>query len=364
MTAPAEPKQPALQPAQPAGTAIPQIATPKPIPPAVVVSSIPARIAAPPPKPPEQIFELAAPSTLPPEFRGVVYETGMRGVGKSFLAAQAENPVNVIFWDFEEKGSGIDAQLHFGKYVSMYAEATRKFGMDFKPIQLMEVIRPELAAIPKGRYSVMVIDNIEPLETAFYNEVKKFPMNYGIKPQNAENGSFGGAWPGVNYLVSGFLNTVYSKGIKLVIVTAHLKQVWSPTGPIPNKFKPKGVERWHELSILSLVLLTAESAPIPSALVQKEQLASTRFNEETGEVEVVRRLPLRIPKCTFAEIKKYLREPADINNPKEGEVPLDSETNPYSDRFSKDQLAYLTAAAQAQAAGRISEGDAPPEGGK
>lgn len=330
-------------------------------PPKQAIPAIPSRIIQPLAKPVEQTQELAAASILPPELRGVCYLTGMRGVGKSFLSAQADNPANVIFWDFEEKGSGIDEQLHFGQYTSMSSEAARTFGMDYAPIQLYELIKGKAQAIPKGRFSVMVLDNLEPLETALYQQVKKYPMNYGISAKNAESGAYGGAWPGVNYLVSGFLNLIYSKGIRLVIVTAHLKNVWAPTGPIPNKFKPKGVDRWHELSILSLVLLTAESAPVPSALVQKEQLAKASFNIETGEVEVQRRLPLRISKCTFAEIRRYLKEPADINNPAKGESPTDEETNPFSDKFSKDQLAYLTAAANAQAAGR-QEGEGTPEG--
>lgn len=299
-------------------------------------------------------------SILPPELRGLCYLTGQRGVGKSFLAAQADIPDNVLFWDFEEKGSGIDAQLHFGKYLSISALAASQFGMEFKPLQMMEVVRAQLNQVENQRYTVAVVDNIEPLETAFYNEIKKYPAQYGINIKNAESGSFGGAWPGVNYLVSGFCQRLYSRGIRLIIVTAHLKNVWSSTGPIPNKFKPKGVERWHELSVLSLVLTTAENAPIPSGLVQKEQLASTLFNEETGEVEVRRRLPLRIPKCTFAEIKRYLREPADLVSPKLGEVPSNDETNPYNDRFSHEQLAYLTAAANAQAAGR-NEGEGEPK---
>jgi hypothetical protein len=294
-------------------------------------------------------------SILPAEFRGVAYLCGPRGVGKSFLASQADIPDNVLFFDWEEKGSGIDVQLHFGRYLSMSSLASRKFGLDHKPAQVMEILREQLNQIPKDRFTVAVIDNIEPMEAAFAAEAKKYPMQYGISPKNAESGAFGGIYPAVNYMVSGFVNNLYAKGVKLVIVTAHLKAVWSSTGPIPNRFKPKGVERWQELSILSLVLMTAENAPIPSAIVQQEQLASTKYNEETQEIEVTRRLPLRIPKCTFAEIRRYMREPADLKNPKAGEVPTSEETLPYSDRFSHEQLAYMTAAANAQAAGRPEE---------
>jgi len=317
--------------------------------------SLPHRVDKPLPPMPNIGQAVERKTILPAEMRGLVYLTGMRGVGKSFLASQADIPDNVLFWDFEEKGSGIDAQLHFGRYISVSALAANKFGMDFKPDQMWQVINEEINKVELGRYSVAVIDNLEPLENAMLNQVKKYPMQYGISVSNANSGAFGGAWPGVNYLVSGFCNRLYSRGVRLIIVTAHLKSVWSATGPIPNKWKPKGVERWHELSILSLVLTTAENAPVPSGLVQKEQLASTTFNEESGEIEVVRRLPLRLPKATFAAIRGYLKEPANLANPAKGEIPSDEETLPYSDRFSKDQLAYLVESAKAQAAGRPSE---------
>ena len=286
-------------------------------------------------------------SILTKEFRGVMFLTGHRGVGKSFLAAQADAPENILFLDFEEKGAGIDAMLNFGRYESITSIAAKEHGAMYKPSQLFEVIKNVTNDIEPNKYTVAVLDNIQPFEEAMLAAVKLNSVSFGIDPKNAASGAYGGAWPAVNGLVSGFCNKLYSKGIRLVIAIAHMKQPWSSSGPIPNKWKPKGVERWHELSILSLVLIPGDFPPIPSALVQKEQLGLLAYDPEKGEHTIQRRMPLRLSKATFAEIRRYLKEPADLAKPMEGEVPTNEETKPYSDKFDREQLEYLKVAAQA-----------------
>ena len=263
-------------------------------------------------------------------------------------AATADLSENVCFIDGEQKGSGIDSQLHFGKYISLLSEAANQYGPTFKPIDLYQTLDKTLRAIPQNKFTVCVLDNIAPIEEALLAEVKREPRAYGIDPAKAISGAFGGAWPGVNNLVSGYCNALYAKGIRLIIATAHIKAVWASGGQVPNKFKPKGVERWQELSILSLVLIPGDYSPVPSALVMKEQLGQLTYNATSDEFEIRRRLPQRLPKATFAEIRRYLREPADLSSPLKGEVPTDEEIDPFNDKFSKDQLAYMRAAAEAQ----------------
>lgn len=204
---------------------------------------------------------LARPTNLPPEMRGVVYVTGRRGIGKTFLAAQADVPDNIAFFDFEEKGSGLDAMLHFGLYRSLTSVAAAKYGPTYKPSHLFEVIKDAFNELETGRYTVAVLDNIQPFEEALLAEVKRDPRAYGIDQANANSGAFGGAWPGVNNLVSGFVDLLHSKGVQLVIAIAHVKAVWAVGGQVPNKFKPKGVERWQELSILPWSSCPASIAP-------------------------------------------------------------------------------------------------------
>ena len=287
-------------------------------------------------------------SILPPDMQGVMYETGLRGVGKSYLATQADIPDNILYLDFEEKGSALHAQLGFGAYYSVIAMAAEKFGPEFKPDQLYTLIKGLVVNVPKDRFTVAVLDNIQPLEEAFAAEVRRQPLAYGISQQNAATGKFGGVWPGVNGLVSGFCNALYAKGVRLIIAIGHLKSVWASEGVVPNKYRAKGVERWQELSILSLTLIPGENAPVPSALVQKEQLGRLVYDAEQKRHIIQRRLPQRLPSATFHDIRHYLEHPADLRSPAPGEVPTDAERAPYTDKFNKEQLSYLQLLLRAQ----------------
>lgn len=104
--------------------------------------------------------------------------------------------------------------------------------------------------------------------------------------------------------------------------------------------------------------MPGEYRPIPAALVQKEQLGLIAFNPETRQHEIRRRLPLRLPKATFAEIRRYLHVPADLTRPASGEVPTAAEVDPFSDKFSREQLEYMRLAAKIEA--NEEQGEFPP----
>lgn len=282
-------------------------------------------------------------SILPPEMRGVMFISGYRGVGKTFLAAQADIPSNVAFFDFEEKGSSLNAQLHFGLYRPLTQEVAELMGSDAGPGSLFPAITSAFSGLEKDRYTVAVLDNIKPLEDAARWAVEQNPQRYGLNVGNVRSGRFGGAWPGVHYIVSNLCDVLQSRGVQLIIATSHVRSRWGGGGPIPGKYNIRGVDRWQELSILTLILFQAEHSPIPSALVQKEQLGSIQYDESLQEFVIKRRLPLRLPQATFAQIKHYLRTPADLRNPSEGEVPSKEEIDPFDEKLSREQLAYIMA---------------------
>jgi len=282
-------------------------------------------------------------SILPPEMRGVMFISGYRGVGKSFLASQADIPANVIYVDLEEKGSGIHEQLHFGSYRPLTREVAQEKGEDAGPGDLYPALTDTFSSIEQDRFTVAVIDNIKPLEDAARHAVEADPKKFGVSLSNVRSGRFGGAWPGVHYIVSNLMDILQSRGIRLIIVTAHIRPRWGGAGPIPGKYNLRGVDRWQELSILTLILIHGEFAPIPAALVQKEQLGLIQYDSEAEDFIVKRRLPLRIPSCTFSEIRRYLREPADIRDPQPGEIPTADETSPFDAKLSTEQMAYIMA---------------------
>ena len=271
-------------------------------------------------------------SILLPEMNGVMFIGGRRGVGKSYLASTADNPKNVCFVDFEEKGNGIHYQLGFGAYHSLLPDAN-----------LYQNVLNVINQIEQDKFTVIIFDNVSILEDAMKAEAKKnasiYAKEFGLSQSNISTGRFGGASAVVNKLISYKISApLHSKGVKLIIGTAHAKPFWASAGPIPNKWNILGADRWQDLAVLNLILVNGDNPPVPSAIVKKEQLGFIRFDEDKGEFETGRRLPYRIPTCTFKAIKNYLIEPANLDDPAKGEVVSEVEYAAYSDELTNEQL--------------------------
>ena len=293
-------------------------------------------------------------SMLPKEMHGVMHVTGNRGIGKSFLCAQADFPKNILFMDYENKGKGIDEQVDFGGYYAV----TRS--VDSNPLGVYKETMRIIESIEPGQFTVAVLDNISHLELALRAEanydIERYAKEYNLNLTNIKKGRFGGLSSVVNFLISDQIcNRLHAKGIQLIAITSHVKARWGSSGPIPNKKRIKGADRWQELSILSLVLVPGSFAPEPAAIVMKEQLGvisipdPAKMSDDEYEAyqqgkaghHVRRRLPLRLPRATFQAIRHYLHNPADLNKPEDGETPTEEEQLPYDDKISEAQIAYM-----------------------
>jgi len=294
-----------------------------------------------------------ASSILPRELKGVMYVSGYRGIGKSFLAAQADLPQNIAFFDYENKGEGIDAALNFGLYlpITQMAAGRGLLGVYEETIRALENLE-------KDTYTVLVLDNISPLEGGMNAEAGRnagrYAALYGLNEKNIRSGRFGGTRSVVNYMVSDKVcSMAHAKGVDLVVATAHVKERWGAAGPIPNKYAVKGADRWQELSILTLILIPGDTPPVPAALVQKEMLGviSLPTNISPDVIQAVldgddghivkRRLPFRIPQCTFQRVRWYLKHPANLDSPAAGESPTLEEADPFSAKLSKEQFSIM-----------------------
>lgn len=282
-----------------------------------------------------------AQSILPSEMRGVMTISGYRGIGKSFLAMQADNPANIAWFDFENKGRGINASAGFGLYRALTQEAAGK-----NPVSLFGIAMKAFAELEQDRFSVVVLDNISPLELAMKAEARRdaagYSKRFGLVASNIVSGRFGGASAVVNYMVSSMISDVlHSRGVNLIIAISHISPKWAPSGPIPGKYHKKGADRWEELSILSLMLVPGDHPPVPSAIVSKEQLGFVQWDNEKREWNIRRRLPERLPKATFSEIRRYLAE-GDFANMTQDEMSRVDEVEPFLDTLSKEQLSFVT----------------------
>jgi hypothetical protein len=296
-------------------------------------------------------------SILPDEWRGVTKTTGYRGVGKSYFASQIENPSLKAFFDFEKKGEGIDAKLHFGLYVPVTERASGG------SVGVFDTFMAEVAKIKDNQFTHVILDNTAPLEQAMKSEAArnadKYSKQFGLDANNIRANRYGGQGGVVNYLISEICNSLWTKGVKLISVTSHIKPRWSGGVQVVNSFNVKGADRWDELSILALVLIPGGFAPIPAALVMKEQLGVIEFNEESSSFDVHRRLPYRLPKATPAAIKEYLLHPANLVEPSTGETPTDDEVQPFREKLSREQIKIVLAEIENEQASVIT---AKPQG--
>lgn len=287
---------------------------------------------------------------MPPQMRHVVLVTGHRGAGKTTFMLQLESPENILFLDFESKGEGLALPLGVENYFSVCDECCEVYGFGYRAYHTFRRVKQILEECPKDRFTTLILDNAGVLQDGCLEEVKLDSEKFGIDPERAEKGSWGGAWPGVKFLLRGLFQLAKSKGIRLIAASFQPGKAWGEKAPLINKFKISDVKEWHDMSILSLVLGpgTEKGFPAPSALVFKEQLGQLSFDRETKQHVVKRVLPLKLPIATPAEIYRYLREPANLKSPQPFERPEDGELDPWSPTFGKEQLKTILALAKLQ----------------
>lgn len=308
---------------------------------------------------------IKVPTILPDVFRGVGFVTGYRGIGKSFLAAQADFAPNIAFLNCDsDKGEGIKAQNNFGLFKSLTKDPKV---LREGPLGLYDVLMDTIQNLEMDRYTVLVIDNIADIQLALDAEAvrnrSRYAKEYGLDPSKIARNAWGQQKAVSNFLISKVCNIIHSRGVRLVLVTTHIKPQWAGGQQVPNKWRVKGYDRWQTLSILTLILIPGDKPPVPSALVQKEQLGiirslnpdemtpeqvdAIRRGEESGH-QTMRRLPRRIPICTFQSLRRYLEHPADLSDPAEGEMPTFEESDPFDSKLSKEQFDFVRRAQLAQ----------------
>ena len=295
---------------------------------------------------------------LPPELHGVMFVTGYRGIGKSFLASQADLPSRIAFFDFESKGAGIDSQLHFGLYRAFNQETRNA-------LEMYDAMYAAFSELEDGAYTVAVLDNIAHMELALQAEAirnaSRYGNEYGLDAGKIKRNAWGQLHACVNALLGATCSLLHSRGVRLIVATSHIKAAWAGGQQVPNKWRIKGHDRWQELSILTLILVPGDNPPVPAAIVQKEQLGTITLDEGAlteaqieamlrgeGGHTVARRLPRRIPGCTFQQLRWYLAHPADLDSPADGEALRHEEADPFSSTLSKEQIALVTLALQQQ----------------
>lgn len=275
----------------------------------------------------------------------IVVVTGPYGSGKStFTLGTGAQPERTLVIDFEKSQKSFAQQLPI-TYIDMQSILADKYPNGYKSIQLFDETVNCLDAVEPGRYDVIVLDNASMLEDGILAYVEGHAQEFGHS-QGQYNSMNGLKWGDVKNKYSQLLTRWASK-TKMIFVVVHLRDKWAGNSIVKDAFgrpvqEPKGKETLDMLSSLFVWLDTGPGG-IPSARVLKCRTDRKVFvtdpenppadipkryikelNGEPGLVSVPI-LPLRLPKCTWAAIREYMRHPADLAHPKDGEMPTDAQ---------------------------------------
>lgn len=298
--------------------------------------------------------------------------TGPRGVGKTTLAATFMPPSRigeVVYMDAEKSANNTRANLRadglpdFGMYIDLEdrfsdlpsdddlldrigkgklpweSEGQRNAMIDYY-LYIIKCLRD----ITPGKYSTFVLDPAQKLEYG----MRAWSDQYNTK--NVITKTDHGKLDFLIYrpLYESLINAIWNRGISTIILNFHLKDYWFNDKPVPNKVEMAGNKVLFLRASLMLWLVNEPKNPYgePAGLVMKERLGSVKRKTDASgkpvdEWDTRRRLPPRIPTCTWAEIARYLREGFDPKNPKPGEVPSDEERNMIGTTLNEMQMALM-----------------------
>ena len=310
-------------------------------------------------------------SILPPELHGALMRLiGFPGVGKSYLGASMENPVLIDYVDFESKAKAIAKQLEqrgtpLGNYTAINEKAAGKGAL-----AVYDLFKAHIDNMEQDRFTTMVLDNLAVLQDGCVAEVernaKEYERNSSLNAKLIRAHNRGQQYAGASIAFSNLFAAIHDKGVRLIVGINHVGNKWLKV-PVPGKYSVPGVSVLDKLSTLTLILMPprqdTEHWPPPAALVSKEALGTFSFpTDPTSEqFEAMRkgeipshtmspRFPRRFWPCTSQTIRRYLAHPADYDNLDEHETPNNEELAMFSDKLSKEQMAFVTEAVALEAA--------------
>jgi len=278
--------------------------------------------------------------------RGLFFVTGEPGVGKStFCWTVGVSPDRICVFDFESSLSSVHDQVGFGLYKNMVSEWALDRGLVAPPRDLYSFMMGEIARIEPGKYDLIIIDNIDYLEAALQDVVENNPEAFGLTKGQLEKGR-GLKWGAIKKLYAVFIQMLNARA-PLVGFTSHLRQVWAGGQPVPGLFQPKGKKDVLEAqTFLRIWLLPRPDGPEPMGLVLKSRLSITRFGDNGVEIKPV--LPRKLPIATWAKIREYFKNPADLAHPTPEERLTDDDAHKLRGTLSRDQLDLVKALIAAQ----------------
>ena len=295
--------------------------------------------------------------------------SGARNTGKTRLAASFRPPSRIkemVYADSEKSSNNVRDGLRkndidFGMYIDL-EDVENRFSFPDNDDLLDRINRGEtpwigtterdamleyyryivktLTTIPRGKYSVFVLDTSEKLEYGMRAWADKNKAKFGL------GSDWGKMEVGlVRPLYENLLNAIYGRGFETIIMNFHLRGVWDlvTKKPVPNKVKMgSGTVLYYRASLM-LWLVNDISNPNgePAALVIKERMGKFDVDKDNDKWVQQRMLPYRIPICDWEHINHYLDVGCNLSHPALGETWSEDERDMASEFYNNAQMTLM-----------------------
>jgi len=244
------------------------------------------------------------PVTLP-----VVVATGEYQSGKSMLALTTGAPLDrVLIYDNEESVSTYHAMSP--AFTRIDIAGMLPVGKTWTNLEFYLKWREHLRSIPAGKYDVIAVDTIERVEAGISDYVRINPVEFGHTAKQYELMS-GLYWGDVKDLWGRHILELKQR-CQLVILTAHMRDVYADKKPVAGKRQRKGKDTLSELASLEIELKRKPGQAAPSASVLKTRLVYG----DISKPDTLRPMfdPF-IPKFTWEVVREYMLKGADPEHP-------------------------------------------------
>ncbi len=330
----------------------------------------------------------------------LITATGSKGVGKSLFASTVVGPndTDKVYYDDSEFSSnrtiqelvrlqGTGLTKPFGMYndlEAIFADALPKEQdllyrinkgqlpwVDGKQKTALQHYYEETLSrldknLTQGNFLVYVHDTIAKLEAGMAAWVESH-KGHGKGKAGWTSRGYGRMWSEAVYpLYEQFIKSIFDRGVKIIVLTSHLKVPWIGEGknahPIPGKVVPQGKKVLTQLSSLMLWMVKDHRNwdGAPAAIVMKQRMHKMAVTSR-GRWRNRQALPPRVPHCTWWEdlpeddndedfvsgsLERYLKEGVKLAKLTDREQVSKTEAAMVSETLNDVQWRFMISTAQ------------------
>ncbi len=250
--------------------------------------------------------------------------TGPKASGKTLFASTID-PQHTLMIDCEMSSSSYSS-IPYAQRLDLFEElANRK--MEPTPENAWIIVKEAIEKADPKKIRVVVIDPWDFIQGGYVASIERTPERFGHTRNQYEKAS-GLLWGDVSSSLHMWLGMQAKRLKGSIVLINHLGFVWKDNKPT-EKTKAKGVGVIYQLASLYIRMDRSpdNNGKVPEApagfvtevLGGKSRLVHTEVSTE-GVVELKPVLPPRMPVCTPAAIRQYIKTPPDYSKLKKGEL--------------------------------------------